>query len=117
MITISTEAAEQIKESAKQSEAEGLALRLAAQKKPDGSLEYAMGFADRDMDDDVFFESEGIKIIVSAGCYELLKNTQLDYVKLDDIEEKQFIFKNPNDPAFKVDGSGSGADSETEHHY
>lgn len=123
MITISTDAAAQIKESAKQSQAEGLALRLAANKKADGSLEYAMGFADRDMDDDIFFESEGVKIIVSAGCYELLKNTQLDFVKLDDIEEKQFIFKNPNDPAFKVDGSGSGADSDpssnsgNEHHY
>lgn len=115
MITVSTAAAEQIKESAKQTQSEGLALRLAAQKKADGSLEYAMGFADRDMDDDIFFESEGVKIIVSAGCYELLKNTQLDYVKLEDIEEKQFIFKNPNDPAFKVDGSDP--DSNTEHHY
>ncbi len=111
MITVSKNAAEQIKESAKQSQAEGLGLRLSAQQKEDGSLDYAMGFADRDMDDDVFFESEGVKIIVSAGCYELLKNTELDYVKLDDIEEKQFIFKNPNDPNYKTDESG------TEHHY
>lgn len=111
MITVSKAAAEQIKESAKQSNAEGLGLRLAAQQKEDGSLEYAMGFADRDMDDDVFFETEGVKIIVSANCYELLKNTELDFVKLDDIEEMQFIFKNPNDPDYKTDDSG------TEHHY
>ena len=111
MITVSKAAAEQIKESAKQSNAEGLGLRLAAQQKEDGTLEYAMGFADRDMDDDVFFETEGVKIIVSAGCYELLKNTELDFVKLDDIEEMQFIFKNPNDPNY------NGSDSSTEHHY
>lgn len=111
MITVSTAAAEQIKVSATQSQTEGLALRLAAQQKEDGSLEYAMGFADRDMDDDIFFESEGVKIIVSAGCYELLKNTELDFVKLDDIEEMQFIFKNPNDPNFKENESGN------EHHF
>lgn len=111
MITVSKAAAEQIKESAKQSNAEGLGLRLAAQQKEDGTLDYVMGFADRDMDDDVFFETEGVKIIVSAGCYELLKNTELDYVKLDDVEEMQFIFKNPNDPAYKTDEPGK------EHHY
>lgn len=111
MITISAAAAEQIKESAKQGQSEGMGLRLAAQKKDDGSLEYVMGFADREMDDDIFFNSEGVKIIVSASCYDLLKNTELDYVKLDDSEEMQFIFKNPNDPNFKTDESG------TEHHY
>lgn len=110
MITISTAAAEQIKESAKQTQSEGMGLRLAAQKKDDGAIEYVMGFADRDMDDDVFFESEGVKIIVSASCYELLKNTELDFVKLDDNEEMQFIFKNPNDPNYKSD------ESATEHH-
>lgn len=101
MITVSKAAAEQIVESAKQSNSDGMGLRLAAQQKEDGNLQYAMGFADRDMDDDVFFESEGVKIIVSASCYELLKNTELDYVKLDDNDEMQFIFKNPNDPNYQ----------------
>ena len=103
MITVSKAAADQILESAKQGNAEGLGLRVAAQKKNDDSIEYVMGFADRDMDDDIFFDSEGIKIIVSASCYELLKNTEIDFVKLDDHEEMQFIFKNPNDPNYKTD--------------
>ena len=111
MITVSKSAAEQIKESAKQGNTEGMGLRLAAQQKEDGSIEYAMGFADRDLDDDIFFDSEGIKIIVSASCYELLKNTELDFVKLDDNEEMQFIFKNPNDPNYKLNESGN------EHHF
>ena len=110
MITVSTAAAEQIKESAKQGQMEGMALRLAAQKNEDGTLQYAMGFADREMDDDINFESEGVKILVSAANYELLKDTELDFVALDD-EEKQFIFKNPNDPNYKP------ATSDTEHHY
>jgi iron-sulfur cluster assembly accessory protein len=111
MITVSKAAAEQILESAKQGNAEDMKLRIAANKKDDGSIEYVMGFADRDMDDDIFFESEGVKIVVSASCYELLKNTEIDFVKLDDQDEMQFIFKNPNDPNYKVDESGS------EHHF
>lgn len=111
MITVSKAAAEQILDSTKQGDSADLKLRLAATKKDDGSIEYIMGFEDRDLDDDIFFDSEGVKIVVSAGCYELLKNTELDYVKLDDKEEKQFIFKNPNDPDYKTDESG------TEHHY
>lgn len=111
MITVSKAAAEQIQESAKQGNAESMSLRIAANKKDDGSIEYVMGFADRDLDDDIFFDSEGVKIVVSAACYELLKNTEIDFVKLDDQEDMQFIFKNPNDPNYKVDESG------TEHHF
>jgi len=110
MITVSTAAAEQIKESAKQGQMEGLALRLAAEKNDDGSLKYAMGFADRELDDDISFESLGVKILVAAASYELLKNTELDYVQLDN-EDKQFIFKNPNDPDYSADGTA------TEHHF
>ena len=111
MITVSKAAAEQILNSAKQSNSEGLKLRLAATQKEDSSIEYVMGFEDRDLDDDIFFDSEGVKLVVSAGCFELLKGTELDYVKLDDVEEMQFIFKNPNDPNYKATDAG------TEHHY
>ena len=110
MITVSTAAAEQIKESAKQGQMDGMALRLAAEKDTDGSLKYAMGFADREMDDDISFESLGVKILVAAASYELLKDTELDFVELDN-EDKQFIFKNPNDPNYSPD------DKSTEHHF
>ncbi len=111
MITVSKSAAEQILDSSKQGDSASLKLRLAATQKDDGSIEYVMGFEERDLDDDIFFDSEGVKIVVSASCYELLKNTELDYVKLDDVEEMQFIFKNPNDPNYKSVESG------TEHHF
>ena len=110
MITVSKAAAEQILDSAKQGDSAGLKLRLAANQKEDGSLEYAMGFEDRDLDDDIYFKSEGVDIVVSANCFELLKGTELDFVKLDDNEELQFIFKNPNDPSYNENSS------ETEHH-
>ncbi len=111
MITISKAAAKQILDSTKQGDNAGLKLRLAANQKEDGSIDYVMGFEDRDLDDDIYFDSEGVKLVVSAGCFELLKGTEIDYVKLDDNEEMQFIFKNPNDPNYKENNSG------TEHHY
>lgn len=110
MITVSKAAAEQIIESAKQGQMEGMPLRLAAAKQEDGSLHYNMGFADRQMDDDVSFDSEGVKIVVSAAIYDLLKNTELDFVQLDN-GEMNFIFKNPNDPNYKP------ADETSEHHF
>ena len=110
MITVSKAAAKQILDSTKQGDAAGLKLRLAASKKEDGSIQYVMGFEDRDLDDDIYFDSEGVKIVVSANCFELLKGTELDFVKLDDVEEMQFIFKNPNDPSYNAESSG------TEHH-
>ena len=111
MITVSKTAAEQIQESAKQGNIEGVKLRIAATKKDDGSIEYVMGFEDRDLDEDIYFESEGIKLVTTADCYELLKNTEIDFVKLDGSDEMQFIFKNPNDPAYIP------TDNSTEHHF
>ena len=111
MITVSKAAAEQILDATKQGDSAGLKLRLAANQKEDGSIEYAMGFEDRDLDDDIFFDSEGVKIVVSASCFELLKGTELDYVKLDEVEKMQFIFKNPNDPNYNANETG------TEHHF
>ena len=48
-------------------------------------------------DQALFFGSGDVKLVVSAACYELVKNTEIDFVKLDNHDEMQFIFKNPND--------------------
>jgi len=100
MITITKEAAKQIMNSAKQSKAEGLPLRIAVQRNDDGSLHYALGFADEEHDEDLSFKSEGIEIVVSPLSLELLNNTIIDFVELDS-GEKNFIFRNPNDPNYR----------------
>lgn len=109
MITVSSEAAKQIKYSATQSKMEGMPLRLAAKKAEDGSIQYLMGFDDQQKDEDLSFKSEGISIIVSPDSFVLLKNTELDFVVLDD-GEKNFIFKNPNDPNYR------STETDSEHH-
>lgn len=99
MITVTEEAARQIRESARQGNAEGLPLRIAAQRQDNGSIHYAMGFADDEHDEDLHFSSEGVEIIVSPFSLTLLDNTIIDYVELDS-GERNFIFKNPNDPNY-----------------
>ncbi len=99
MITITPAAAEQIRASAKQSNAEGLALRIAAQRNPDGSIHSGMGFDDLGGSGDMSFTSQDINIVVAPTSLELLDGTEIDYVALDS-GELEFVFKNPNDPNY-----------------
>ena len=99
MITVTPAAAAQIKLSAEQGKTEGMSLRIAASRNDDNSLHYGMGFDDG-KEDDVTVTTEDIEIIVSASSAELLKNTTIDFVELEP-EKFQFIFLNPNDPAYK----------------
>lgn len=100
MITITPSAAEQIRESARQGNMHGIPLRIAAKRVDDGSIQYGMGFADEEHEGDQKTNSEGIDIVISTMSIDLLKGTVLDFVELDN-GEKDFIFKNPNDPNFQ----------------
>ena len=99
MITITPAAAAQIKLSAEQSKTEGMSLRIAASRNDDNSIHYGMGF-DESKEDDVTISAENVEIIVSATSAELLKNSTIDFVELEP-DNFQFIFMNPNDPAYK----------------
>ena len=99
MITVTEEAAKQIKLSAKQGKAEGMPLRIAATRNDDDSIHYGMGFDDS-KEDDISITSREIEIIVSPVSADLLKDTVLDFVELEP-GKHQFIFMNPNDPGYK----------------
>mgnify|MGYP001814231729 FL=1 len=98
MITVTPAAAAQIKLSADQGKAEGMALRIAATLNEDNSIHYGMGFDDS-KEDDVTVTTEDIEIILSASSAELLKDTTIDFVVLEP-EKFQFIFLNPHDPNY-----------------
>ncbi len=100
MIKVTPAAAAQIKLSAEQGKTEGLSLRIAASRNDDNSIHYGMGFDDSKDDDVIVAADDGIEIIVSAASAELLKNTTIDFVELEP-DKFQFIFMNPNDPAYK----------------
>ena len=98
-LTFSPSALEQIKKSAQEPANENLGLRIAARMTADESVDYGLGFDDT-KDDDITFECDGVKILISPDSEELLHGAQVDFVE---IEEGQFhfIFLNPNDPNYK----------------
>ena len=99
MITISPRAADQIRFSAKQSNAENMALRIAAKVAVDESIEYGLGFDD-EKEGDLKFTVEGINILIAPSCAEYLNGAHLDFVELEP-GNANFIFENPNDPNYK----------------
>jgi iron-sulfur cluster assembly protein len=95
MLTITEHAAKQICVAAKQGGIQDMALRIAAKRKPDGGIEYAMGFDDVD-GKDTRISAHGVDVVVAATSTELLRGAVLDYVELEP-GDFQFIFMNPND--------------------
>jgi len=100
MITITPAAAAQIQTSAIQGGTQGLALRIAAQRSPDGAIQYAMGFDDTRRADDTRFTEAGIPLVVAGTSTILLEGTTIDYVELE-AGRFEFIFMNPNDPNYR----------------
>ncbi len=95
MFKVTLAAAAQVRQAEQQSGAEGLALRLAANKQADGSINYVMGF-DEAAEDDISFKSEGVDIVMKPEFVPLLDQATLDFVKLEQ-GDSQFIFLNPLD--------------------
>jgi iron-sulfur cluster assembly protein len=102
MITITPQAAEQIRKSAQQASLEEVCLRLAARLGDKGSIEYGMGFDDKAADD-MQVVARDITVLISPGSVELLTGATLDYVEINP-GEPRFIFINPNDPSHKPPG-------------
>lgn len=108
MLKVTAEAAKQIQKAAVQSGADELALRVAAKRDPQGSVEYGMGF-DVERANDIQVISEGVTVLISHHSKELLIGTVLDFVELNP-GDFQFIFVNPNDAESKSAGaSGCGS--------
>lgn len=99
MIAITQAAARQIRRSADSGNMEELALRIAASRNPDGSIDYRMGF-DEIAADDVLVNARGVDVVLRNDDKELLNGMTLDFVELEP-GDFQFIFLNPNDPGFQ----------------
>ncbi len=99
MITITQAAARQIRRSADSGKMEELALRIAASRKPDGSIGYQMGF-DEIAPEDVLVNARGVDVVLRDDDKNLLNGMTLDFVELEP-GSFQFIFLNPNDPSFQ----------------
>ena len=96
MITITPAAAKQIQASAEKGDMQGLSMRIAAKRNPDGTLHYGMGFDDNKLDDDMHINAGGIDIVIGENSHLLMEVTTLDFVEIEP-GTWQFIFMNPND--------------------
>ena len=90
MFNLTSAAAQQIHQAALASDAQSMALRVAARLDPDGGVQYAMGFDDPD-DTDLKLDVDGIAVVIAVNHQELLNETTLDFVELQP-GEFNFIF-------------------------
>ena len=106
MITITPEAARQIQYSVAESDAAGMALRIAARFTPDGQIQYAMGFDDAG-EDDLQMDCGDVRIVVARQNEALLNGVTLDFTEVAP-GQSLFVFLNPNVQPAKGGGCGSG---------
>ncbi len=99
MIKLTESAAKQIQQSAEGGEMKGLPLRIAVKRKEDDSFHYMMGFDDKTWEGDLLVRVQGVDVIISNGSRDLVRDMTIDYVELEE-GQFNFIFLNPNDPAY-----------------
>jgi iron-sulfur cluster assembly protein len=106
VITLTTAAAQQILAAARASGPGRPALRVAARRGPDGSLEFGLGF-DEAREGDVTIEQDGIELLVGLPSQELLEGTTIDFVEIEP-GELRFIFLAAGPPAAAEGGACGG---------
>ncbi|MES9902495.1 MAG: iron-sulfur cluster assembly accessory protein [Sedimenticola sp.] len=104
MFKVTEAAAGQIKDAARQGGTEGMALRMAARERDDGSIEYLMGF-DEVRETDTHIDADGTVVVVSPDSVLLLEEAVMDYVEMED-GEFRFIFLNPKDATYVAPTEG-----------
>jgi len=99
MFTLTASAVDQVHEAARQGGTQGMALRLAAARQADGTIDYRMGF-DQGTEDDIRFNCAGVQVVMAPEYVPLLDQATLDFVELEP-GKFHFIFLNPKDSAYR----------------
>jgi iron-sulfur cluster insertion protein len=94
MISITTLAADKVKEISKSEGLEGQGLRLRVVGGGCAGFQYDLYFEDKPTDLDELFESHGVKLFVDPLSYQYLDGTEIDYV--EGANGSGFKFGNPN---------------------
>ena len=82
MITLTAAAVRQVLACAQRCDAEDLALRVAARRAPDGSLEYGLGF-DETREGDMAIEQDAVRVLIGVPSQSLLEATTIDFVEYE----------------------------------
>ena len=100
-LIITPKAAAQVVHAAAESGEGQPVLRVAAKRDRDGSIDYAMGF-DEPREEDTISLQHGVRLLIAPTSIELLNDTVLDFVYMENEVDPQFIFRNPNDPNYQT---------------
>ena len=73
----------------------GLGLRVGTKKSGCSGFAYVVDYADDVSDDELVFESHGVKVVVESDSLERLEGMEIDFVKTNMLNEG-FEFRNPN---------------------
>jgi iron-sulfur cluster assembly protein len=104
MISLTKEAAEQIRLAAQQSDAANLGLRVAARINDAGMMEFGMGF-DEERSNDAIVDSWGVTLLVNAQSAPMLDDVTIDFSEVAP-GESRFVFMKAS-----AGGCGSSAGS------
>ncbi|NMG32217.1 iron-sulfur cluster assembly protein IscA [Aromatoleum evansii] len=92
-VTVSTSAARHVSNFIAK-RGKGLGIRLGVRTSGCSGMAYRLEFVDETHEDDVVFESNGVKVIVDQKSLAYLDGTELDFVR-EGLNEG-FKFNNPN---------------------
>ena len=90
MISLTKEAAEQVRASAQQAGTENMALRIAARVNQAGMLEFGMGFDD-ERSNDTLVDSWGVTLLIHAESAPMLDDVTIDFSEVAPGEHR-FVF-------------------------
>ena len=94
MFTVTEMAAKEIQTLINQYNNPGLGLRVKVLAGGCSGYSYDLAFDDQVQENDMIFESYGVKVLIDDRSFKVLDGTQLDYV--DTMLGRGFTFSNPN---------------------
>lgn len=107
MLTVSEAAVREILSAAARSQADGLALRVAAKRLADGSISFGMGF-DEVREEDEATEQHGLQVLVGAPSRALLAGMRLDHAEVEP-GRHEFVFVAADEAEAPAPAAGCGS--------
>ena len=95
IISLSTNAANRIKEIMANAEKNSIGVRVGVKSGGCAGMSYVMEYAKEINPSDEIIEDKGVKVFVDSGAIMYLLGTEMDYKK--EQFSSSFVFKNPNE--------------------
>lgn len=105
-ITLTPLAISAVRDIIQQRQLDGYALRVYVQGSGCCGVQYGMALDNKTYEQDVFFEFDGVKLVVDPVSLDYMRGTVIDFV--DGPQGKGFAINNPNEVGGSCSCGGSG---------